>query len=112
MPKFRKKPVIIEARQVTHETINDVFDWLDESDVAAVGNNTEIQIETLEGRMVASLGDWIIRGVQGEFYPCKPDIFEATYERAHEDYCHVPHQWPDPCIRLISGGPCSTTEDR
>ena len=53
---------------------------------AAVGGEPEIKaIETLEGTMWAQPGDWIIKGVQGEFYPCKPDIFEATYEIVKED---------------------------
>lgn len=62
MPKFRKKPVIIEAVQAKFKT----------------------DIHTLEGTMTAEPGDWIITGVQGEQYPCKPDIFEATYERVEE----------------------------
>lgn len=62
MPLFRKKPVVIEAEQ-----------WL--------GPGT-LEIPTLEGVMTASEGDWIITGVKDERYPCKPDIFEATYEPA------------------------------
>lgn len=58
MPKFRKRPVEIEAYQT----------------------DKEIDIETLEGVMHASIGDWIITGINGEQYPCKPDIFEKTYE--------------------------------
>jgi len=58
MPKFRKKPVVIEAVQLTER----------------------LEIETLEGTMVGEPGDWLITGVQGEKYPCKPDIFEQTYE--------------------------------
>ena len=61
--KFRKKPVIIEAYQ---------------TDVA-------LDIPTLEGIMHADIGDWIITGVKGEQYPCKPDIFEKTYERVEEE---------------------------
>lgn len=59
MGKFRKKPIVIEAEQVT---------------------DSPVQIHTLEGTMTANVGDWIITGVKGEQYPCKPDIFEATYE--------------------------------
>ena len=62
MAKYRKKPVVIEAYQT----------------------DVKIQIETLEGTMWASVGDWIITGVNGEQYPCKPDIFEKTYERVCE----------------------------
>lgn len=84
MPKFRKKPVVIEAWQFTDETKNQVFNSVTCNRVAtfdAVGNPT-LTIQTLEGDMVAVEGDWIIKGVKGEFYPCKPDIFEATYEPA------------------------------
>jgi len=80
--KFRKKPIVIDAVQ-----------WLgpdDETDLETWGqfagaaidqvSDSVLMIETLEGRMKAEIGDWIIRGIKGEFYPCKPDIFEATYE--------------------------------
>lgn len=63
MAKYRKKPVVIEAYQT----------------------DKEIDIETLEGVMHADVGDYIITGVKGERYPCKPDIFEATYEKVVED---------------------------
>lgn len=90
MPKFRKKPVVIEAMQFRGplDTIRNVDyailldDWL----VANKGDRVcryvgdTIIISTLEGDHTASPGDWIIKGVQGELYPCKPDIFEATYE--------------------------------
>jgi hypothetical protein len=77
--KFRKKPVVIEAVQ---------FDGTSESaqsaGLVAQGDTRGIVwgIYTLEGFMLASPGDWIIAGVKGERYPCKPDIFEATYEPA------------------------------
>ena len=83
MAKFRKKPVVIEAVQITNAT----FD-------APHPNPEHIQgliydpvqravfIKTLEGEMRGDLGDWIITGVKGERYPCKPDIFQATYEPA------------------------------
>lgn len=84
MPKFRKKPVVIEAMHYdgTHECAKAICAWAG----ATFGIETEsaLVIDTLEGRMVASRGDWIIKGVAGEFYPCKPDIFEATYERVEE----------------------------
>lgn len=87
MPKFRKKPVEVEARRF--ETNNDdgshirsLCDWIEESlDAIQVSHDgTSIKIETLEGVMEANVGDWIIRGVKGEYYPCKPDIFDATYD--------------------------------
>jgi hypothetical protein len=86
MPFFRKKPVVIEAVRIIPPSLE-----------RPVGNHTEVvdhfcatarvhprgfTIPTLEGDMVADFGDWIIRGVKGEFYPCKPDIFAATYEPA------------------------------
>jgi hypothetical protein len=96
--KFRKKPVEIEAVQfngtnhrevcefittsVDHEHYDGegfAFDPTDPSSDPANGKGTTT-IRTLEGDMTATAGDWIIRGVQGEFYPCKPDIFDATYE--------------------------------
>lgn len=81
MAKFRKKPVVIEAMQFTEDTKNQCFnfvtcnhfaDWKDDKPV--------LKIQTLEGVMMAQFGDWIVKGVAGEFYPVKPDIFDATYE--------------------------------
>jgi len=80
--KFTKKPVSIEARQFTNNNepgnvqMNELVAWIGGG---AYHNGTDIFIPTLEGEMRAVHGDWIIRGVKGEFYPCKPDIFEATY---------------------------------
>jgi hypothetical protein len=77
MPFFRKKPVVIEAIQFTGN-----FDEIEKF----IGGDAELRdgelvVATLEGPLRASLDDWIIKGIKGEFYPCKPDIFEATYER-------------------------------
>ena len=77
--KYRKKPVVIEAVQWTGDNLNEIQRFY-KPDSILVGD--EIHIHTLEGIMVANKGDWIIKGVKGEFYPCKPDIFEATYELA------------------------------
>jgi hypothetical protein len=83
MQKFTKKPVTIEARQFTNNNSNDQMDeivaWIKESGGDASHNGTVIHIRTLEGTLYADRLDWIIRGIKGEFYPCKPDIFEATY---------------------------------
>ncbi len=93
--KFRKKPVVIDAIQVPNDKFGerDFFAW---GKLAAtlgmwmpdapwkVTENLGIDIPTLEGVMHASPGDWIIRGVHGECYPCKPDIFEKTYERVYD----------------------------
>lgn len=85
MPKFRKKPVVIEAVQFKDAASGaDILEWSDFR-IALCGDaagNPIVEIPTLEGTMTAQRGDWIIRGVQGELYPCKPDIFAATYEPA------------------------------
>lgn len=80
MNKYVKKPVVIEAIQVSNAFPN--FEEIEEF----VGGdlefrNGEIIIATLEGAMTATPGDYIIKGIKGEFYPCKPDIFELTYEK-------------------------------
>jgi hypothetical protein len=88
--KFRKKPVVIEAFQWTGDEhqIEDP-EWIVEAikagTVAFINVNmsgVRLSIKTLEGVMIANRGDWIIRGMKGELYPCKPDIFEMTYEPA------------------------------
>lgn len=79
MPKFRKKPVIIEAIQFDGFNHDAVADFC-APDLIKVGGNCTLVIPTLEGAMTAGTHDWIIRGVKNEIYPCKPDIFAATYE--------------------------------
>lgn len=74
--KFRKKPVVIDAWQNVKGS--QIPDWLQGRGVGIVGET--LLITTLEGCMAASAGDWVILGVKSEVYPCKPDIFEATYE--------------------------------
>lgn len=95
--KFRKKPVVIEAFQITRATRASNADWpewlhaawqkdfQEEGSLSCVDFPTsdgtdKLQIRTLEGVHEVGWGDWIIRGVKGELYPCKPDIFEMTYE--------------------------------
>ncbi len=81
--RWRKKPVEIEAMRYDGENCVEIAQWLRVHDVRIGQTGTrKASIPTLEGTMYASPGDWIIKGVQGEFYPCKPDIFEQTYERA------------------------------
>ena len=95
--KFKKKPVVIEAKQLTTSSIKECYEWVygekatvDEKWFQYVDYvcDNGMNIPTLEdgadkrAKHVASIGDWIIKGVQGEFYPCKPDIFEMTYEIA------------------------------
>ena len=87
--KYRKKPVVIEAMRVgpTAESWEAAMKFVGGASGAFNGhlpdddpNKAWFCIDTLEGQMFAKNGDWIIKGVKGEFYPCKPDIFEATYE--------------------------------
>lgn len=91
--KFRKKPVVIEAVQFTYPPTQALIDFAGPSlrnvrKARHPGAIAEVDIVTLEdgsdgrAKHVATEGDWIIQGVQGEFYPCKPDIFAATYEAA------------------------------
>lgn len=85
MTKYRKKPVIIEAIQLKDKSIIEIINWTTdyiniEIDTDENDNIIGMIIPTLEGAMKASMNDYIIKGIQGEFYPCKPEIFEATYE--------------------------------
>ena len=83
--KFRKLPVVIDAIQWdgTIDTMNQLNEWIDplRVDYSKTPDAPSCTIPTLEGDMIANLGDWVIKGVKGECYPCKPDIFNATYER-------------------------------
>lgn len=78
--KYRKKPVEIEAVQYTGDNFKEVCEFVGKILNMTDSEQNYIIIETLEGDMTASVGDFIIKGVHGEFYPCKPDIFEKTYE--------------------------------
>ena len=105
MKRYRKRPVEVEAVRFdgTPESGDAIISWANDPGVKSVefhpfladtfrGDpkvyvahpDPYMRIETLEGTMVASVGDWVIRGVKGEYYPCKPDIFEATYEPVEE----------------------------
>lgn len=79
MAKYRKRPVVIEAIQYTGKNMTDVLAWSGLPEITEHFGGG-LDIVTLEGTMRADKGDWIIRGVKGELYPCKPDIFEATHE--------------------------------
>lgn len=88
--KFRKKPVVIEAIQFTSAYDKNLSEILEfgERKVTLEGNGDSdgyLIIETLEGEMRANPKDWIIKGVKGEIYPCKPDIFEETYEEQADE---------------------------
>lgn len=91
--KYRKKPVEIEAMQLTADNACEVLTFCNGSGdiVASKEDDGTISIKTLEGTMLASIGDYVIKGVKGEFYPCKPDIFEATYDRIEEDLSFLPN---------------------
>ena len=93
--RFRKKPVVIEAYQWTGENFDALFAWgspnggLLHAKIVLEGDGNDenvgkLCIATLEGDMTANVGDYIIKGVKGEFYPCKPDIFFETYELVEE----------------------------
>lgn len=89
MPQYRKKPIVIEAVQWTGRNFDEICNFMQEfyghkvayEDAEELANKTgELYIKTLEGIMTATKGDYIIKGIKGEYYPCKPDVFEATYE--------------------------------
>lgn len=81
MARYRKKPVEVEAIQWTGNNLKEVLEFSDKSYIDK--DNYTLKIDTLEGTHIASRGDYIIKGIKGEFYPCKPDIFEATYEMTY-----------------------------
>ena len=80
--KYRKKPVVIEAIQNTGDNVLECAEFA--KGIPPPDGARHFYIDTLEGEMKCNVGDWVIRGVKGECYPCKPDIFEATYEKAEE----------------------------
>lgn len=103
MPKFRKKPMVIEAVQFNRrlpqaldqktssrlallagQPPDELYDLILSQNRPVIDHGDHLIIETLKGNHRADIGDWIIKGVQGELYPCKPDIFEATYELVEE----------------------------
>ena len=87
MAKFRKKPVVVEAVKLEQnlQSIQEVYFFMKWFDFRTQELKKKgIIIPTLEGEHLASWGDWIIKGVEGEFYPCKPDIFVKTYEPAED----------------------------
>lgn len=82
--RVRKRPVEVEARRFTGEMDDGLERWLGVHFNSWIPSKRQLEIGTLEGMMIASAGDYVIRGVAGEFYPCKPEIFERTYEVIHE----------------------------
>mgnify|MGYP000850960763 CR=1 FL=1 len=85
MPNYRKKPVVIEAIQFKRDCFEEISNFTNGKannfrTEKCINGKSYCEIETLEGAMTATEGDYIIKGVNGEFYPCKPDIFAKTYE--------------------------------
>lgn len=87
---YRSKPVINEAMQLTRRYSDVVVDWIGKENLSDYNygefleDSCYIEIKTLEGIMTANEGDYIIKGIKGEFYPCKEDVFKATYEKVEE----------------------------
>jgi hypothetical protein len=85
--RYKKKPVVIEAMQFNGSLDNAelINKWSSHKvKIDPIGDEIKLSVPTLEGNMTASTGDYIIRGVKGEYYPCKPDIFDVTYDKAEE----------------------------
>ena len=92
MAFYRKKPIVIEAVKLTEKNYLAVHDWIHDVDSSSIYHTVigvimrekkeynGLPIKTLEGIMVASIGDYVIKGIKGEFYPCKPDVFDKIYE--------------------------------
>ena len=97
--KYRKKPVVIEAIKYEKKHIGRALDFCNKLRYSPFDN--EYYVDTLEGFMKVTEGDFIIKGVNGEFYPCKPDIFEKTYEKLIEEWCqemknlYIIYDWRD-----------------
>lgn len=86
--KCRKKPVVIEAKKYDGFNYPEIQDWITGTInmwPQWVHNYGPFEIDTLEGKMTASVGDYIIKGIKGEFYACKPDVFEQTYEPVEDE---------------------------
>ena len=91
MAKYRKKPVVVEAIQYQFYNKKEIDEFVGRQlaeytkDSQEEVYDTYLIIPTLEGNMIADCNDWIIKGVNGEFYPCKPDIFKKTYEKVEDE---------------------------
>jgi hypothetical protein len=80
--KYRKKPVVIDAEQWVGSNLNDDDSMFQSPKVVIKEDGSEFIVATLEGTMTGQKGDWLIKGLKGEFYPCRNDIFVASYEPA------------------------------
>lgn len=87
--KFRKKPIEIEAIlvEISYKNLDEIISFVGSDNICPIERrpNYTLKIKTLEGNMAVNYGDWIIRGINGEYYPCKPDIFKKTYEKVISD---------------------------
>ena len=110
--KYRKRPIVIKAVQITDATFDDPHpNPLHIAGVLYDPQSRSATIQTLEGLMTAQIGDWIIQGIKGELYPCKPDIFAATYDPAATEAsaaptvydCRVETRWNSICNRGTQG---------
>lgn len=105
--KYRKRPVVVEAIQWTGENHAGMCDFID-PEVFEIRAQKGLIIYTLEGAVHASPGDYIVKGVHGEFYPCKPDVFAETYEEVEEtSTCTATGQ---PCA-VCQTGPCGSRRE-
>lgn len=84
MPKFRKKPVVIDAIQFTGQNHEEIFDFVGRESIGGMNAAGQFNVLTLEGFKPVGSGYWVIRGVAGEYYPCEPAIFHKTYELVEE----------------------------
>lgn len=83
MEKYRKKPIVVEAIQYIEDThtLHLLADFMGTVETKVVEGVTKLVVKTLEGEITANQGDYIIKGIKGEFYPCREDIFEETYDK-------------------------------
>ena len=107
--KYRKRPVVVEAIQWTGKNYKDIQAFAGIKIVHYFQEAEVLMVRTLEGDMFASRGDYIVKGIRGEFYPCKPDVFQETYEEAEEtSLCAATGK---PCS-MCKPGPCGHLEER
>lgn len=106
--KYRKRPVVVEAIQWTGKNYKDILEFAGKKIVHYFQGVEVLMVRTLEGDMFASRGDYIVKGIRGEVYPCKPDVFQETYEEAGEtSTCTATNQ---PCA-MCQPGPCGSRKE-
>lgn len=108
--KYRKKPVVVEAIQYTDDNLTELFNFCNKAYFEHMSKL--LVIDTLEGKMYANEGDYIIKGIHGEFYPCKPDVFEETYEAVNMNDNHISVEPKRPFFKTYTEEPTlENTED-